>query len=134
MTRFFWRVAILSALSFAALAQEVRHPFKSFEVVDQDVKNGPVFAFSEGYATSESPIMITATGRKLTNADRTNRVDLQKHWLSVNVPDSFELQDRSLVKCGLKRKGEYPFCDLYVFIDPATNANHEYYIYVGNWP
>lgn len=94
MTKYLWKIAFLSALSFSAAGQDRRQMFESFEVVDADVKNGPTFVFSKAYATSASPVVITASGRKLTNADRTNRVDLQKHWLSVNVPESFTIRDR----------------------------------------
>ena len=128
------RVVMLSVCNLAAHAQEVRRSFASFEVVNHDVKDGPTYVFSDGYATVDSPIVITVAGRRLADADRSNRVDLQKHWLSINVPDNFKLQYRSLVECGLERKGEYPFCDLYTFVDPVWGQEHDYYIYVGNWP
>ncbi|MEQ1767095.1 MAG: hypothetical protein ABL859_06660 [Methylotenera sp.] len=134
MTKYLLIVAALVTLSLSAAAQDRNRSFKSFEVVDHNVKDGPAFVFSEAYATSNSPVVISVAGRKLTNADRTNRVDLQKHWLSVNVPRNFEFQMRSLAECKFKRKGEYPSCDVYVFLDPATKKEDEYYIYVGNWP
>lgn len=134
MTKFLLGLLILSTLSFSTTAQSGRVPFKSFEVIDYETKDSPTFFFSEAYATSASPVVITVPGRKLTNADRTFRTSLQKHWLSVNVPDVLEIQSRSLSKCDLKRKGEYSMCDLYVFLDPTTKKQHEYYIYVGNWP
>lgn len=101
---------------------------------DEYMTMSPSFVFSEGYATSESPIVITIPGRKLTDADREHRVGLQKYWLSRNVPKEFELQRRSLVQCDLKRPDEFAACDRYVFVDPESKQQFNYYIYVGNWP
>jgi hypothetical protein len=111
-----------------------REPFASFSVVDHDVPEGPEFAFSAARATTADPVFITVVGRKMRKGDRENRVDLQKHWLSVNVPDAYEVQERSLVTCEPPGKWEFPYCDLYVFVDPATGVQHEYFIFVGNWP
>ena len=134
VTRLLRSLLILSALSLPAAAQNGGAPFKSFDVVDHSTPGSPTFVFSEAYATSSSPVIITVPGRKLSNADRTFRVSLQKHWLSINVPAGLEFQSRGLVECGLKRKNEYPFCDLYVFREPGTNKERQYYIYVGNCP
>jgi hypothetical protein len=122
---------LLSAAAVAGEAGTKLHA--SFEVRSPDGKS-PTFVFSEGYATSESPILITIPGRKLTNADRQYRVDLQKRWLSVNVPKGLEYRFRSLEKCGLKRPDEFAACDHYVFADPKAQREFHYYIYVGNWP
>ena len=107
--------------------------YPSFEIRSHDGKS-PTFVFSEGYATSKSPIVITTPGRKLTNAERQHRVDLQKHWLSRNVPKHLELQSRTLDECGLKRPDEIAACDHYVFVDAKSKQTIHYYIYVGNWP
>lgn len=132
--RFLRNLLILFVFSLPAAAQSGDAPFKSFEVLGHGTPMSPTFVFSEAYATSASPVIIAVPGRKLASADRTFRVSLQKHWLSVNVPTGLEFQSRGLVECGLKRESEPPFCDLYVFLEPGTNKEREYYIYVGNWP
>ncbi len=107
--------------------------YAGFDVTDHDDPKVS-FSFSAADASSTSPIVISIPGRKLTNDDRQHRVDLQKHWLSLHVPKGARLISRSLNECGLMTKGEYPYCDLYVFEDPVTGKQFEYYIYVGNWP
>jgi hypothetical protein len=125
---------ILLVLSGAVVAAETAGQlYPSFEVRGQD-GSSPTFVFSEAHATSESPIVITVPGRKLTDADRQHRVDLQKYWLSKNVPKDFEYRTRSLDECGLERPGEFAACDHYVFGDPKSGQEFHYYIYVGNWP
>jgi hypothetical protein len=107
--------------------------YAGFDVTDHD--NPKVsFTFSSGDATSTSPIVITIPGRKLMNADRVHRVDLQKHWLSIHVPKGARFVGRTLSECGLKREGEFPACDRYVFEDSATKKEMVFYIYAGNWP
>ena len=113
------------------MAQPDAKPFKSFQT---HLDGGSTFVFSEDYATIESPVVISVPGRKLTNDDREFRVDLQKYWLSINVPKNLRYAFRSLDECGRKIAGEYPFCDHYVFSDPKTDKQFDYYIYVGNWP
>ncbi len=124
-------IMLAAILGLSAVAAEPM--YAGFEVNNQtDPKVS--FSFSAGDATSKSPIVISSPGRKLTNDDRQHRVNLQKHWLSLHVPKGARLISRSLNECSLKRKGEYSFCDLYVFEYPATKKQLEYYIYVGNWP
>ena len=121
-------------LSGAVVAGEALSKlYPSFEVRSQD-GGSRTFVFSEAYATSQSPIVITILGRKLTHADRQHRVDLQKHWLSRNVPKGLEYRSRSLDQCDLKRPGEFAACDHYVFVDPESEQELHYYIYAGNWP
>ncbi|HEY0684006.1 MAG TPA: hypothetical protein VGD45_16870 [Steroidobacter sp.] len=125
---------ILLVLAGAVVAGEaVSKRYESFEVRSQD-GTSPTFIFSAADATSESPIVISVPGRKLTEADRQHRVGLQKYWLSKNVPKDFEYRVRSLVECGLQRPGEFAACDHYVFVDPKSEQEFHYYIYVGNWP
>jgi len=123
--------ALAVIITGIALAAEPK--YASFDVTDHaDPKVS--FSLSAGDATSTSPIVISIPGRKLTNDDRQHRVDLQKHWLSLHVPKTARLILRSLNECGLKREGEFPFCDVYVFEEPATKKQLEFYIYIGNWP
>ena len=124
-------LAISIAIAGCALGAEPK--YAGFDVTSHDDPK-VTFNFSASDASRDSPVVITIPGRKLTSADRTHRVSLQKHWLSLHVPDSYELVSRVLIECGLKNKGEYPFCDLYEFDDPVTKKRHEYWIYVGNWP
>jgi hypothetical protein len=125
---------ILSAFSVQAAGQNGSVLFESFEVLDHKIPDSPTFIFSAAHATSDNPVVISVAGRKLSKADRRSRVSLQNHWLSVNVPDTLEFQDRALVTCGPKREGEFSACDRYAFVDPKTHSVREYYIYVGNWP
>ena len=124
-------IGLAAILAWSAGVAEPK--YTGFDVTNHDDPKVS-FTFSPGDATSTSPIVITIPGRKLTNADRIYRVDLQKHWLSLHVPKGARLVSRTLNECGLKRVGEYPFCDLYVFEDPVSKRRLEYYIYVGNWP
>ena len=119
------------ALAGNVFSAEPKYP--AFEVTSHDEPK-VTFQFSASDASRSSPVVITIPGRKLTNEDRKHRVSLQKHWISLHAPESFELVSRVLIKCGLKNKGEYPYCDLYEFEDPATKRRTEFYIYVGNWP
>jgi len=129
-----FRTAAIGLAAIVAWNAGVAEPkYTGFDVTNHDDPKVS-FSFSSGDATSTSPIVITTPGRKLTNADRVYRVDLQKHWLSLHVPKSARLISRTLNECGLKRVGEYPVCDVYVFEDPVTKKQLEYYIYVGNWP
>ena len=125
--------ALLISVVIAGSSLGAEPKFKGFDVTSHDEPK-VTFNFSASDATRDSPVVITIPGRKLTNADRKHRVSLQKHWLSLHVPESYDLVSRVLVECGLKNKGEYPFCDLYEFEDPSTKKRYEYWIYVGNWP
>jgi len=128
---FKWTLLVLSGAVLAAETAGKLYP--SFEARSQDSSN-PTFVFSEGYATSDAPIVITTPGRNLTDSDRQHRVHLEKYWLSVNVPKELEYRFRSLDECGLKRAGEFAACDHYVFVDPKSDREFHYYFYVGNWP
>ena len=115
----------------SVLAQSPK--FSGFDVTSQE-EPSVTFHFSSADATSASPVIISAPGRKLTNADRAHRTYLQRHWLSLNVPKNLKLVSRTLDECDLKRDKEIPACDHYVFEDPTTGQMSDYYIYVGNWP
>lgn len=129
-----YRIAFILFAFFSASSVIAAIPkYSGFSVsLRDDPKTS--FNFSSGDATSSSPIVISVSGRKLTDADRAHRVELQKLWLSQHVPSSAHLILRTLSDCGLNRKGELPACDRYVFEDPATKQELIYYIYVGNWP
>jgi hypothetical protein len=114
------------------LAQSTGGSFESIQF--QPTKISPTFTFSNGRATSDDPIRITVPGRNLTESDRVFRTSLQKYWLSQNVPKGLEVRMRTMNECNLKMSGEYPYCDLYSFVDPKTGKLFEYYIYIGNWP
>ncbi|BCT91051.1 hypothetical protein LYSHEL_00750 [Lysobacter helvus] len=130
-----WAAILLcTSASVGAQDKSPRPAFEAFQVTEHGVPDPPTFAFSSARATSDDPVVITIPGRKLTNADREFRVSLQKHWLSVNVPEAWDFQMRALVECGRKRKGEFPVCDEYDFIDPKSGQRHAIFLYVGNWP
>jgi len=124
---------ITFALLIAGNAVAAEPKYAGFDVTDLDDPRVS-FNFSAGDATSASPIVISAPGRRLTNDDRTHRTDLQKHWLSFHVPKDARLVSRALVECEFKRRDEFAACDRYVFEDPESKQELEYYIYVGNWP
>ncbi len=37
-------------------------------------------------------------------------------------------------KCGLKRKRDFPGCDIFAINVPSTGEKIDYYFYAGNWP
>jgi hypothetical protein len=126
-------LALAMSVLLAGDAISAERKYAAFEVASHEEPK-VTFRFSSADATSDSPIVISTPGRKLTNKDREHRVSLQKHWLSLHLPEQLRFVSRSLNECGLKRSGEYPFCDLYVFEDPVSKETFEYYIYTGNWP
>ena len=68
-------------------------------------------------------------GRKLANADRRYRVDLQT--LAVQeCAETSRLQPRTLDECGLRCPDEVAACDLGV-CDPKSKQTVHYYIYVA---
>jgi hypothetical protein len=129
------RRATFLAMSVLVAGNAMAAEFKyaGFEVTSHEEPK-ITFQFSAADATSDSPVVISILGRKLTNKDRGHRVSLQKLWLSLHVPERLEIVSRALNECSLKREGEYSFCDLYIFEDPVSKKKSEYYIYVGNWP
>ena len=137
-----WKLLIgASVLALSACASAGRSEltatnqaiFPAFSVESEQTA-GVKFSFSAAPATSDQPVEISVAGRKLTKDDRKFRTSLQRHWLSVNVPENLEFVGRSLDECGLAREGEFAFCDNYIFSDPATGKFVSFYIYVGNWP
>ena len=96
--------------------------------------DGTKYTFSRAPATSKEPVVIKAEGRPLTAADRKHRVDLQKTWISKNVPKAYVFRLRALQECEFKREDEFNACDVYHFEDPKSGRQISYYIYVGNWP
>ncbi|NUS60424.1 MAG: hypothetical protein HOQ01_05710 [Lysobacter sp.] len=134
MRRIAWWTLLASLLSAAALAQDVRPKFESFEGEDPENRGSPVFVFSSASATAEDPIIITIRGRDATAADRqAHRTAIQRYWLAINVPEQWEGVQRVQVSCFHKRPREYPACDNYTFRDPKTGKEHDFYIYIGNW-
>ncbi len=129
-------LALVFMLAGAApvAAQSRPERFRELKIQPPDAPGSPEFTLSAAGATSISPVVVSVAGRKLNNADRQFRTSLQKYWLRVNVPDRMRLIGRSLVKCAYERKGEFAFCDEYVFDDPASSKRESYFIYVGNWP
>jgi hypothetical protein len=107
--------------------------FQGFGVTSHEVA-GLRFSFSEADASSSSPVVISVTGRELTDKDRVHRTSLQEYWLSINVPKHLRLRSHTLDECDYRRAGERPSCDHYTYQDPATGKEFDYYIYVGNWP
>ena len=123
-------IMLLGGTLLIASAKEPKFP--AFEVSSHDAP-AVRFAFSAADASSSSPVVISVPGRALKKEDRAHRVDLQKHWLSVNVPKTFTFKIRTLDQCEYKRDGEFAAADHYVFED-ATGHQFDYYFYVGNWP
>jgi hypothetical protein len=132
MKRYLYAVLLAVLLAQAAVAADAAK-FQGFEV-KLDAYPGVTFRFSDANASSSSPVVISIPGRGLTNEDRVHRTTLQKLWLSHNVPGHLTFRARFLSECDLKRQGEYPYCDLYLYEEAATGQQISYYIYVGNWP
>ena len=132
MTRLALLVSFIALFATTAASAGTAR-YTGFDVTSHEDQK-VTFHFSDADATSASPVVITIPGRKLTNGDRTYRVSLQKHWLSLNVPKGSRFVFRKLGRCELKREGEFPYCDIYEFEGPDTKKHTEYYIYVGNWP
>ena len=125
--------SIALALGLAGFADAAAPKFEAFEVTSREEPK-ITFQFSASDATADSPVVITVPGRALTKEDRKHRVSLQKHWISLHVPEGYQFVSRVRVDCGPRKDGPIPFCDRYEFQDPATKKRHEFYIYVGNWP
>jgi hypothetical protein len=132
-----WTCLVVLLWSAAAIAQTAPPPsvpFASFRAQDRSAPSSAVFEFSAARATSDDPVIIKVANRPMHAGDREHRVRLQKRWLAINVPEAYDGIGRFNVECELKRKGEYAACDLYQFKDPKTGLEHDYYIYIGNWP
>lgn len=130
----FAATALLSVVSLANAAEGDRTSvFEPFEVSNHDIPKLK-YKFSRSRATLDDPVVITAVGRRLTDADRARRVDLQKVWLNENVPAELKFSSRSLVThCGQSLRMKFSACDEYVFID-ADGRALSYHIFIGNWP
>ena len=120
-------------VSCGAYAATGTQRFESFEVHRHDGV-GPSFNYSSAAATSSDPVVITVVGRTMTSKDRQFRTDLQRNWLSTEVPKVFVFVGRDQVECALVRTHEWPLCDRYSYVDPGTHVRHDYYFYLGNWP
>ncbi len=133
MRKIYSAMLLILLITAPVWAEDSAKLFKTFNVTSgEDPK--VTFNFSEGYASSESPIVISVVGRQTVEADRTYRTSLQRHWLSINVPSSYKLDLRVMSECKLVREGEFSVCDYYRFIDPISKKTFVYYIYIGNWP
>lgn len=131
MARHLHSLLIFAALTAPAAAQEGK-VFAAFPVVAQDVGKTERFIYSEAAASQADPIVISVEGRPLTVQDREYRVDLQKHWLTVNIPEHFAFVDRSLTPCNPEPERTAGRCDRYEFADADTV--HAYYFRVDHWP
>jgi hypothetical protein len=125
----FLSAAMLLALSTHAHSAQI---FPAIEITPNG-KSEPLFQFSASAASSKDPVVISVANRELQESDRENRVELQKYWLHRNVPASYKLAARSLIKCPPRKPKQFGACDEYLFTD-GTGAEHAYYFYVGNWP
>lgn len=125
---------LLVLACFQATAQHRPQQFDAIKVRPPDAPENIEFALSAAAATSKAPVVISVPGRKLDDSDRKFRTWLQKYWLSANVPEHMSFVGRALVECEYIRKGEYAFCDEYVFNNPASGQDESFFIYVGNWP
>lgn len=132
----FFLLHILTAalLPMPANAQIRPAKFDEIKVQPPDAPKDSEFILSSAAATSESPVVISVSGRKLRKPDRAFRTWLQRYWMSMNVPESMKLVARSLVQCEYERPGEDPLCDEYEFENPTTGQRELFLIYVGNWP
>lgn len=131
MARCLHSLLFFVALTAPAAAQEGK-VFASFSVVGQDVGKAERFIYSGAAASQADPIVISVEGRPLTVQDRMYRVDLQKHWLTVNIPEHFALVDRSLTLCNPEPERAAGRCDRYEFADVDTV--HAYYFRIDHWP
>src|SRR6266702_408530 len=107
--------------------------YPAFEVTSDD-NPSVTFHFSAADATSSSPVIITVPGRELTIDDGTHRISLQRHWVALHVPKESSLVGMGSARCGIKRDGEFPGCDVMFVELPGTKKEVEYYFYDGNWP
>ncbi|MCC7635601.1 hypothetical protein [Stenotrophomonas rhizophila] len=121
----------LFALGAPAMAEEGK-VFASFSVVEDGVDQAPRFVYSEAAASETDPIVISVEGRPLTVQDLKYRVDLQKNWLSANVPERYTFVGRNLVLCSPEPERKAGRCDRYEFTEADTV--HAYYFRVDSWP
>jgi hypothetical protein len=133
MIRTICAALLIAVTTLSAPLHAQGRKFQAFGVTSHKVA-GLKFNFSEADASSSSPVVISVTGRELTNEDQAQRASLEEYWLSINVPKNLAFRGRTLDQCDYKRTGEKPSCDHYTYQDSATGKEFHYYIYVGNWP
>jgi len=133
MVGYLHSLLILLSLTPPAAAEDVQGKvYDAFSVVQHGKPKGDVFVYSAAMATDSDPIVISVQGRDLRPRDKTLRTDLQKNWLSLNVPEQFEFEDRSLASCPLQPGRQTGRCDAYAFRDGDTVRT--FYFRVDNWP
>ncbi|WP_408951603.1 hypothetical protein [Lysobacter sp. Hz 25] len=123
-------LVVAFALARDAIAADGRELYPSF-VVHPHEGTRPEFKFSEAYATSASPVVITVVGRKMKKSDSEYRTSLQRHWLSVHLPEQMEIVMREQVLCDFKTGTDASRCDRYLF--EGGGKTLEYYFYLNNW-
>lgn len=94
-----------SALSFAgwvaaALTGCATGPvYEEFEVAQHEEPQ-TTFRFSAGNATPVWPIMMTIPGREIRDDENSERMSLQRYWVSGHVRDDARLVSMGLGECG----------------------------------
>jgi hypothetical protein len=99
-----------------------------------DEAPGITFQFSAANATDSSPVFMSIKGREPTPDDSAFRTCLIRRWVAAHAPEGATMDSWGSAECGLKRKGEFPGCDIFAINVPSTGKKIEYYFYGGNWP
>jgi hypothetical protein len=99
-----------------------------------DEAPGITFQFSAADATHSSPVFMSIKGREPTPNDSAFRTRLIRRWVAAHAPEGAAMDSWGSAVCGLKRKGEFPGCDIFAIKVPSTGEKIEYYFYGGNWP
>lgn len=123
---------IFSAALVSAVAVAGTHKYSGFNVSPPDQPT-LVFQFSSAEATVKDPVVISVAGRQLRAEDGQYRTHLQGLWVQRNVPSSYKFQVRDMVMCPKLYPNNFGACDHYGFTD-AAGHQHDFYIYIGNWP
>ena len=99
-----------------------------------DETPGITYQFSAADATHSSPVFMSIKGREPTPADSAFRARLIRRWVAAHAPEGAKFDSWGSAKCRLKRKGEFPGCDIFAINVPSSAEPIEYYFYAGNWP
>ena len=126
-------LSMCTTLAAAMLSGCGKPTYRPMEIA-LDEAPGITFQFSAADATRSSPVFMSIKGREPTPGDSAFRTRLIRRWVAAHAPEGATMDYWGSAECGLKRKGEFPGCDIFAIKVPSTGENIEYYFYGGNWP
>src|SRR5258708_4565620 len=124
----------LSAILVAGMLSGCRQ--RNYEAMEITADETPrvTHQFSAAEATRSSPVFMSIKGREPTPDDRAVRTSLIRRWVAAHATEGARMEAWGSAECGLKRKNEFPGCDIFAIKVPSTGEKIDYYFYGGNWP